>query len=82
MPLIQWNFLTNEGSKRLGKMITRWGPWIETGSTQAFEEQLADSEVLDTEKSGMKFNKNLIVICKLVNRYKIFLDFRDMEQWW
>jgi len=55
----------------------RGGPWVETESTRAFEEQLAGLEVLDIGKSGMKFNKNLIIMCKLVNRYKVFSGFLE-----
>jgi len=50
MPLIQGDFLTNEGNGRLGKMIMRGGPWVQTESTWAFEEQLASLEVLNTKK--------------------------------
>jgi len=54
--------------------------WIEAGSTRALEEQLAGVKVLNTEKLRMKFNENVIVTSKLVYRYEILLDLRNMEE--
>jgi hypothetical protein len=78
MPLIQKDFFTYEGSKRLGRRSMKGGPWIEAELTRALEEQLAGLEVLNTENIWMKFIENLIVTSELIDRYKIFLYLRDM----
>jgi hypothetical protein len=40
--------------------------------------QLAGLEVLNTEKSWMKFNENMIVTSELVYKDEVFLDLRYM----
>jgi len=62
------------------RLIMEGGPRIEAEYTRALEEQLAGVEVLNTEKIGMKINKNMIVTCELIYRYKVFLNFRNMEE--
>lgn len=56
------------------------GPRVETSFTQAVEEELARAKVLDTEKRRVKFNKDLVITSKLVDRYEIFFEFEEHEE--
>jgi len=80
MPLIQGNFFTNEGGKKPGRGSRKGWPWIEAELIRALKEQLTCLEILNTEKVKMKFNKNMVISCELINRDTFFLYLRNIKE--
>jgi hypothetical protein len=67
MPLVKRHTFTNKGSRKIRRRKGRRGPRVEAPLTQAVEEELPSAKILDTKKRRVKFKKNLVIMCELID---------------